>query len=473
MESLNAALHDLLGERWEPAERATERVTAMRQDRSGLIARGMPLGIASPESTEEVSEVLRIAAAHSVPVVPRGAGTGLAGGAVAGQGELVIALDRMRRILELDPVDQIARVEAGVLNAALDEEARGYGLRYAPDPASRAISTIGGNIATNAGGLLCAKYGVTREAVLGLTAVLADGTILRTGRRSIKGVTGLDLTALLVGSEGCLAVITEATLRLVPRPSIPPVTLGAILPDLATAIELCGEIQRTGQPPALLELMDPRSVAAVVRYLPDEALPRPFRRLRDREAGAAAVIVQWDAEGADIAAERVAKIVRGSGGEVLFREGEEAGEELLSVRRALNPALPNGTDVLIEDICVPRSRLAEMYAAIARIEQETGVDIPASAHAGDGNLHPHIAVPHSERTPGGDVPERVWDAAARVFQAGLALGGTLSGEHGIGVLKASWLGAEIGPESLRVQRGIKDLFDPEGRLNPGKVFVAE
>lgn len=465
-------LHDdlraLLGRRWVVDAGS---LAEMRTDRSGLIARGTAVGVAEAESTEEVSEILRLASRHGVPVVPRGAGSGLAGGAAAGEGELVLSLARMDRILEIDPVDQLARVQAGVINSELDAEARRLGLRYAPDPASRAISTIGGNIATNAGGLLCAKYGVTREAVLGLVAVLPDGRVLRTGRRTIKGVTGYDLTALLTGSEGTLAVITEATLRLVPRPSVPPVTLGAILPSLGEALRLCAEIQREGQQPSLLELLDPRCVVAITEYLEADRLPGPFAALKGAPLGPAVVITQWDAEGARVAADRVERLVAGLGGRSLLLEGEDEGEALLEVRRAMNPALPTGSDVLIEDVCVPRSRLGEMYAAIARIEADLGIPIPAVAHAGDGNLHPHLAVADHERTPGGEVPERVWEAAARVFAAAVELGGTLSGEHGIGVLKARWLRDELGDDSLELQRGIKGLFDPEGLLNPGKMFL--
>lgn len=465
---LSAALRELLGERW-----VTDRETreAMRTDRSGLIAAGLTLGVAEARTTDEVAAVLTLAHQHGVPVVPRGAGTGLAGGAVAGEGEIVLSLMRMNRILEVDTVDQIARVEAGVINADLDAEAKRHGLRFAPDPASRAISTVGGNIATNAGGLLCAKYGVTREAVLGVTAVLADGRVIRTGRRTIKGVTGYDLTALLTGSEGTLAVITEATVRLVPRPTVPPVTLGAILPSIDEALALCAEVQREGQPPSLLELMDARCVVAISEYLTPAELPGPFAQLKGAPLGPAVVITQWDAAGADAAAARAEQLVAQMGGTSLVLVGEEAGEALLDVRRAMNPALPSGSDVLIEDVCVPRSKLKEMYQAIARIEAETGIPIPAAAHAGDGNLHPHLAVRDDERTPGGEVPPQVWEAAGRVFHAALELGGTLSGEHGIGVLKARWLRDEVGDDALDLQHGVKQLFDPTGALNPGKIFL--
>ncbi|GAA1787100.1 FAD-binding oxidoreductase [Leucobacter iarius] len=466
--SLDAELSGLLGAHWITDG---SRLEALRGDRSGLIAEGRGIGLAEPADTEQAAAVLRIAAAHGVPVVPRGAGTGLAGGGVVGAGRIALSTARMTEIREIDPVDQVAVVGAGVINAELDRAARQYGLRYAPDPASRAISTIGGNIATNAGGLLCAKYGVTREAVLGLTAVLADGRILRTGHRSVKGVTGYDLTALLVGSEGTLGVITEATVRLIPRPDVEPVTVGAVLPDLGGALELCRELQAAGQRPALLEIMDARSLAAVTRYLPEADRPGPFAG--PLGAGSAAVIVQWDAEGAGAAAERAMRLVDALGGRAIRCDDEAGGERVLGVRRAMNPALPNGTDVLIEDVCVPRSRLAEMYAAIARIEAETGIEIPTAGHAADGNLHPHLSVRAEDRTPGGEIPERVWDAAARVFRAALDLGGTLTGEHGIGVLKARWLRDELGDESFALQRGIRQLFDPRGQLNPDAVFVAD
>lgn len=466
--SLDAELRELLGEHWITDASTLE---ALREDRSGLIAKGRGIGLAEPADTEQTAAVLRIAAAHGIPVVPRGAGTGLAGGGVVGAGRIALSTARLNRIREIDPVDQIAVVGAGVINAELDRAARAHGLRYAPDPASRTISTIGGNIATNAGGLLCAKYGVTREAVLGLTVVLADGRILRTGRRSVKGVTGYDLTALIVGSEGTLGVVTEAIVRLIPRSEVEPITVGAVLPNLGAALDLCRELQSEGQRPALLEIMDPRSLAAVTAYLPEAQRPGPFSDpLRD---GSAAVIVQWDSEGAGAAAERATRLVAVAGGRAIRCEDEAGGERVLGVRRAMNPALPNGSDVLIEDVCVPRSRLGEMYAAIARIEAETGIEIPTAGHAADGNLHPHLSVHAEERTPGGEIPERVWEAASRVFRAALDLGGTLTGEHGIGVLKARWLRDELGDESFALQRGIRRLFDPRGQLNPDAMFPAD
>nr|WP_251364132.1 MULTISPECIES: FAD-binding protein [unclassified Leucobacter] len=459
----------------------------MRSDRSGIVRESRPLGIAEALHTDEVSEILRIAHARGVPVVPRGAGTGLSGGAAAGGGEIVLSLSRMNRILEIDPVDQVARVEAGVLNADISHAALPYGLLYAPDPASRAISTIGGNIATNAGGLRCAKYGVTREAVLALTAVLADGRVIHTGRRSLKGVTGYDLTALLVGSEGTLAVITEATVRLVPLSSTPPTTVVAVLPGLPAALTLCSRIlsgsstilsddssiaasERTAAPerPSTLELLDPSTVTAVDQYVPANERDGI---LQDIRPGAAVVIGQWDTADSADWAERAAAMAEAVGGRAEVLVGEAAGERALDFRRALNPALSSLGDALIEDVCVPRSKLPDMYREIARIEAETGLTIPAGAHAADGNLHPHFLVPAAERESDGGVPQLVWDAADALFRAALALGGTLTGEHGVGLLKARWLSAEFGADELDLQLGIRELFDPTQILNPGKGVI--
>lgn len=475
--TVTADLARLLGPRWVTGE---AELLAARSDRSGIVRDASPLGIAEALHTDDVAEILRIAHAHGVPVVPRGAGTGLSGGAAAGGGEIVLSLSRMNRIIEIDPIDQVARVEAGVLNADISHAARPYGLLYAPDPASRAISTIGGNIATNAGGLRCAKYGVTREAVLALTAVLADGRIIHTGRRSLKGVTGYDLTALLVGSEGTLAVVTEATLRLVPLSSTPPTTFVAVLPGLPAALTLCSRIlsgdneiasgERAAAPerPSTLELLDPSTVTAVHQYLPADARDGILQELAH---GSSVVIGQWDSADSAAWAERAARLAEEQGGKAEVLAGEEAGERALDFRRALNPALTSLGDALIEDVCVPRSKLPEMYRAIARIEAEFGLTIPAGAHAADGNLHPHFLVPAADRDVDGAVPQLVWEAADALFRAALELGGTLTGEHGVGLLKARWLAAEFGTDELELQLGIRDLFDPAKILNPGKAVI--
>ncbi|PPH84112.1 FAD-binding oxidoreductase [Rathayibacter sp. AY1D5] len=428
---------------------------AVHTDKSGFSAPGRALALVAARSVEDVQAALRIATEHRLPVVPRGAGTGLAAGGVASGGALVLLTAAMDRILEVSLEDELAVVEPGVINQALSDAVAPHGLVFSPDPASRAISSIGGNIATNAGGLLCAKYGVTREAVLGLTVVLPDGRLLRTGRRSVKGVTGYDLTALLTGSEGTLGVIVEATVKLRPIPTGRVVTVGAYFPSVVAAAAASAAITAARLRPAVMELMDEAALAAISRYT---------GAMLDR--GAAYLLVQTDGGGAAEESQRVLEIVTASGGAAEATEDPAEGEALLAVRRAFHPALEAEGRVLIEDVCVPRSALPAMFAAIRGIEERTGLSIPTVAHAGDGNLHPNFVLPAGD----GPVGEDVWDAAAELFRTALALGGTLTGEHGVGLLKQRWLAEELGEDSLALQRGIKAVFDPLGIMNPGKVF---
>ncbi|PPG36880.1 FAD-binding oxidoreductase [Rathayibacter sp. AY2B5] len=431
------------------------RFEAVHTDKSGFSAPGRALALVAARSVEDVQAALRTATEHRLPVVPRGAGTGLAAGGVASGGALVLSTAAMDRILEVSLEDELAVVEPGVINQALSDAVAPHGLVFSPDPASRAISSIGGNIATNAGGLLCAKYGVTREAVLGLTVVLPDGRLLRTGRRSVKGVTGYDLTALLTGSEGTLGVIVEATVKLRPIPTGRVVTVGAYFPSVVAAAAASAAITAARLRPAVMELMDEAALAAISRYT---------GAMLDR--GAAYLLVQTDGGGAAEESQRVLEIVTASGGAAEATEDPAEGEALLAVRRAFHPALEAEGRVLIEDVCVPRSALPAMFAAIRGIEERTGLRIPTVAHAGDGNLHPNFVLPAGD----GPVGEDVWDAAAELFRTALALGGTLTGEHGVGLLKRRWLAEELGEDSLALQRGIKAVFDPLGIMNPGKVF---
>ncbi|WP_207456398.1 FAD-binding oxidoreductase [Herbiconiux sp. SYSU D00978] len=431
----------------------------LRADRSGHSSPAAPLALVEARSVEDVQATLRIANAHGVPVVPRGAGTGLAGGAIAGEDELVLSTLAMNRILEVDPVDEIAVVEPGILNGAFNDALAEHGLWFAPDPASRAISTVGGNIATNAGGLLCAKYGVTREAVLGLDVVLADGTLLRVGRRSLKGVTGLDLTGLFVGSEGTLGVIVGATVRVRPRVSGAIATIGAWFPDVHSAASACTAVGATRVRPAVLELMDAASLAAIAGYLGPQLEPK----------GAVYVLAQADGPAAASEADTIADALRASGGIVEATTDAAEGERLLAVRRSAHPAYAALGSTLIEDVCVPRSKLAAMFDAIGDIERRYGLTIPTLAHAGDGNLHPNFIFgePGSVTT---EVPEEIWRAADDLFRSALQLGGTLTGEHGVGILKKRWLADELGERQVDLQRDLRRVFDPRGILNPGKVF---
>jgi len=427
---------------------------ALRSDKSGQRTAAPPLALVAARTVEHVQAALRIAHEHRVPVVPRGAGTGLSGGAMAGAGELVVSTAAMRRILSIDDADQLAVVEPGVLNGTLNRELAARGLRWAPDPASREISTVGGNIATNAGGLLCAKYGVTREAVRALDVVLADGTLLRTGHRTVKGVTGLDLTALLIGSEGTLGIIVGATLALTPVPAGVVATIGATFGNVEEAAAAAAAITAARIRPAVMEIIDPVALAAILRHL---GMP-------DRAPGTAHLLVQTDGAAAEQEAADALTIVAARGGDAAMTTDPEEGERLLSVRRAMHPAMEALGPVLIEDVAVPRSRLAEMFAAIRAIGERYSMPIPTVAHAGDGNLHPNLVY------AGDEVPEVVWQAAGEVFEAALALGGTLTGEHGVGTLKRRWLAAELGDEQVALQRRIKEAFDPRGILSPGRAI---
>ena len=451
LDELRAELGDVL----VTDERALE---SLRADKSGQRSGSVPLALVEAREIGHVQAAMRWASAYGIPVVPRGAGTGLAGGAIAQGGELVVSTARMTRILEISADDELAVVEAGVVNADLNAALAPHGLWYAPDPASRAISTIGGNIATNAGGLMCVKYGVTREAVLGLTVVLADGRVLRLGRRTVKGVTGYDLTALLIGSEGTLGIIVEATLRLRPLERGGIVTVSASFPDVAAAAQASSAITASGIRPAALELLDASALEAIGELL-------------DLDLGTGALLlVQVDGAGADADADAVLAIVRAHGGAPERADGPEDAERLFAARRAFHPAMERRGTVLIEDVAVPRSALPEMFAAIERIEREHGIPIPTVAHAGDGNLHPNFVIEGDARDGAFQVPERVWAAADALFRECLRLGGTLTGEHGVGLLKRRWLREELGDDAVELQRSIKAVFDPQGILNPGKVF---
>ena len=441
-----------------PAERiATDERTLAenRHDRSGWAPDGLPAAVVFPESAEEVAAVLRAAHVAGMPVVPRGAGTGLSGAATAVDREIVLSTTRLNRILELSPDDEIAVVEPGVITADLDRAAAEYGLCYAPDPGSVEICTIGGNIATNAGGLRCAKYGVTRESVLGLDVVLADGRRIGTGRRTVKGVTGYDLTGLFVGSEGTLGVVVGATLRLLPRPTST-ATVSAFFDDIETAARAVARIREHRVRPAIAELLDAATLAAVDAWQGTDFSAR----------GGALLLVQTDGAGAAAEADAVRRAIEPLAGAVAITTDPEAAADLLRARRLALPSLERLGRVLIEDVAVPRSRLAEAVRAVSAIAERHGVRVATLAHAADGNLHPIFVLDDAA----GPVPEPVWAAAGEVFRTALALGGTLTGEHGVGLLKKRWVAEELGDESLALQRQIRQTLDPLGILNPGKAL---
>jgi glycolate oxidase len=426
-------------------------VEAYRRDEARFVEPGRPVGVVMATDVTDVQATLRWATRHRVPVVARGAGTGLSGGSAAIEGGIVLSLIKMNVIAEVNVDDQLAVVEPGVINADLQQAAGEHGLMYAPDPASFEISTIGGNIATNAGGLRCVKYGVTREAVLGLEVVLADGRRLRTGHRTVKGVAGYDLTALFVGSEGTLGIVTQATVRLRPKPTTDPVTVVGVFATLPAAGDAVNDVMRAGLQPGLLELMDNATIRAV-----DD-----WKHIGLDRSAAAMLIAQVDVEHPREPALAIEKAFAAAGATytAVSTDATEAAE-LLGVRRMTHWALERLGMILTEDVAVPRSKLAQMLARLEEIGREFDVVIATVGHAGDGNLHPSIVVDSDRAQP----------AADAVYQAALALGGTITGEHGVGSLKRDWLPAELGEVGMDVQRAVKATFDPLGILNPGKAI---
>jgi glycolate oxidase len=397
---------------------------------------------------------MAVAYEHRIPVVPRGGGSGLAGGAIASAGEVALDLGSLNQIHEISVHDRFARVQAGVINADLNAAAMEHGLWFAPDPASRPWSTIGGNIATNAGGLLCAKYGVTRESVLELSVVLSDGRLVKMGHRSVKGVSGLDLCQLLIGSEGTLGVIVEATVKLLPIDPHPVWTVRANFPNAQQASRACLAVTSEGHTPAMLELIDETAYPLIAHYM---GAPAP-------QNNECLVVCQTNGAASEIDATTIEGLFCLHGGTVTRVPAGEEAEELLALRRAMHPAMESHGTVLIEDVAVPRSKMAAMFAEIRKIEAHYGFPIPCVAHAADGNLHPNFLF------AGEEVPDDVWEAAGELFRAALSLGGTLTGEHGVGLLKKKWLAEELGSDQWELQREVKKVFDPRGILNPGKVF---
>ena len=438
------------------------REAALRRyavDQAPVIDFHLPLAVVFPQSVADVQAVVRSCAARGVAVVARGAGTGVSGGAHATRNCIVMSLERMDHILALDPDDETAVVEPGVVNAVLNEAAAVHGLMYAPDPASFRTSTIGGNVATNAGGLRCAKYGVTRDSVLALDVVLADGSLLHTGHQTFKGVAGYDLTGLFVGSEGTLGIVVGITVRLKYLPHEVH-TVAAFYPDFRMAAAGVLAVGKARVQPAIMELLDGGTLAQLDDIHGSNLTAR----------GGSLLLVQTDGFGAEAEAEVVRRVLR-SGGAVVTAEANAEAERLVELRRHSRGAEVDDEYRVGEDVAVPRSRLVDYVGELENMAARHNVNLKVVAHAGDGNLHPTFWIERDGQGVDAGAMERLQRALDESITAALDMGGTITGEHGVGQYKLRWLGQEQ-PEPLRqLQRRIKELFDPEGILNPGKAIL--
>ncbi len=434
------------------------------RDMMPLARSGRPLAVVLPTCTAEVVAIVRICAEAGVPIVPRGAGSGLTGAANAVDGGVTVVMTRMNAILEIDEGNRLAVVQPGVVNLDFRREVESRGLFYAPDPSSYDWCTIGGNLSTNAGGLCCVKYGVTTDAVLGLEVVLASGEVLRTGRRTVKGVAGYDLTRLFVGSEGTLCIITEATLALRPKPAAP-VTMVAAFSCAEDAGAAVSAAIRAGLVPSLLEIMDATCINAVqaktgVRLLGDAQTPAALL-LGQSDSGPGRGRAEMDH------LEEICLAARATFAYVT--EDLAEGRMLLQARRDVLSSLEVLGTWLTDDVSVPRTEIAALISACERISAEVGLTIGVVGHAGDGNMHPTIVYDASDPQQSADARR----AFGQMLDAGRALGGTVTGEHGVGRIKQDFLAAEIGEIGIDVHRKIKNALDPRCLFNPGSMFSSK
>lgn len=434
------------------------QIEPFRRDETEFMSPGQPLAVIFPRSTQEVSTLVRLAAAHSVPLVPRGGGSGLSGGANAVDGCLTVVMTEMNQILDIDVDNLLVVTQPGVVTADLERAVEAEGLMYPPDPASHETSVIGGNLAENAGGLRCVKYGVSGDYVMGLEVVLADGDVIRTGGRVVKDVMGYDLTHLFVGSEGTLGIITEATLRLRPAAS-PKQTMLAFFSSVAAAGEAVSRMTAAGLVPVTLELLDHYVIKAV-----EDALQLGL----DREAGAM-LLIETDAGGdagkAELDIATAACVAAGSISQVAARSTEQA-DSLREARRKAHWSMAQAGAARTEDISVPRSRAADLMSAIESVADRHGMKIGVFGHAGDGNYHPtYVTGPDHP-----DAEALIDRVRGDLYSEVLELGGTISGEHGTGISKRAYLEAQVGAGGVAAMRAVKTALDPAGILNPGKVL---
>lgn len=451
-ESTKEELRSIVGRSW--FLESPEDLVSYSYD--GFLPEFMPEGVILPGTAEEISGIMRLANRDGFAVTPRGAGTNICGGSVPKEGGLVMAFHRMNRILEIDPDNMCAVVQPGVVNADLQKAAAGRGLLYPPDPASMFVSTIGGNVALNAAGPRGVKYGATKDYLLGLEVVLPSGDIIRTGGKTLKNVTGYDLTRLMCGSEGTLGIITEITLRLVPMPPAK-ATLQAIFSNLDDAAQTVSSIIGAGIVPTTLELID-RVVLDVIGN---------YGGARFRKDAEALLLIEVDGEPLLVQGqgERIEKFCKDRGAKEVERASTpEEAEKLWQARRTAFGAVASlRPNCIVEDATVPVKRLPEIIRKIVELADKYRLKIGVLAHAGDGNLHPLIMTDMRDS----DEMERVEKALEEMYEAAIAMGGTLSGEHGIGIAKKRFLKMEYSEPALEIMRGIKKVFDPNNVLNPG------
>ncbi|MFC1866941.1 FAD-binding oxidoreductase [Thermodesulfobacteriota bacterium] len=448
-------LSDIIG----PRHLITRQNELVDYSSDGTKLEFMPDAVAFPGNNEEISKIFLLANRENFPVIPRGGGSGMSGGTLPVNGGLILAMDRFDRILLIDQDNLIAKVESAVITARLQDEVEKIDLFYPPDPASANISTIGGNVAECAGGLRALKYGVTRDYVLGLTAVLPTGEVIKTGVETVKGVAGYDLTRLIVGSEGTLVVITSITLRLVPKPATKK-TMVAFFRDISLAVRTVSNIIREKIVPTTLEFLDKLCIDCVRE---DMGIDIP------REAGAMLLIeVDGDELLVSRESEKVKEICCRAGAiEFQTASGSEEAKRLWEARREVSPSLLKlRPGKLSEDVVVPRSRMPELVSFLGELGNRYGLPIPAFGHAGDGNIHVNIMIDK-------EIPKEIQNGEAAVkelFRKVIELGGTITGEHGVGITKAPYMGMEFSRHTLDLMSRIKKAFDPKGILNPGKIL---
>ncbi|WP_456402461.1 FAD-binding oxidoreductase [Persephonella sp.] len=417
----------------------------------------LPSVVVIPESEEEVQKIVKICYQEGIPITPRGAGSGYTGGSLPVKGGVLVSFERMDRILEIDEENAVARVQPGVVTFRLQKEVEKRGLFYPPDPASYKFCTIGGNVAENAGGPRCVKYGVTREYIMELNTVIYNGEIVHSGRPTLKDVAGYDITRLLIGSEGTLGLFTEVTLKLIPKPKASK-TVKAVFSDIASVGKTVKDIFKAGISPSALEFMDKLAINAVEDF-------GHFGLPRDAEV-LLLIEIDGNPKALEEEIEEVARICQINGAQVEIAQTEAEAEKLWTARRSLSPAVSKlGRVKINEDIVFPRSYLPEALPALREIGKKYNLKMVNFGHIGDGNVHANFMISGLDKYE----LERTEKAVEEVFDLALRYGGSITGEHGVGITKASFMKKMFKPKEIEIMRGIKSVFDPEGLINPGKM----